>query len=85
MGTENRHVTLIYFIPYLLPLILWIFLQVQNLIERCLQLYMNRGEVVRTLSTRAKIEPAFTTLGESPSLCLLHMIFDARTFEGIGH
>ncbi|XP_042461948.1 uncharacterized protein LOC122045688 isoform X1 [Zingiber officinale] len=35
---------------------------VQNLIERCLQLYMNRGEVVRTLSTRAKIEPAFTTL-----------------------
>jgi len=37
---------------------------VQNLIERCLQLYMNRGEVVRTLSTRARIEPGFTTLGE---------------------
>lgn len=37
--------------------------QVQNLIERCLQLYMNRGEVVRTLSTRARIEPGFTTLG----------------------
>uniref|UniRef100_A0A0E0DNB4 Uncharacterized protein n=1 Tax=Oryza meridionalis TaxID=40149 RepID=A0A0E0DNB4_9ORYZ len=35
---------------------------VQNLIERCLQLYMNRGEVVRTLSTRARIEPGFTTL-----------------------
>lgn len=35
---------------------------VQNLIERCLQLYMNRGEVVRTLSNRARIEPGFTTL-----------------------
>ncbi|KAJ8476618.1 hypothetical protein OPV22_020345 [Ensete ventricosum] len=35
---------------------------VQNLIEHCLQLYMNRGEVVRTLSNRARIEPGFTTL-----------------------
>nr|XP_018682953.1 PREDICTED: uncharacterized protein LOC103987795 isoform X2 [Musa acuminata subsp. malaccensis] len=35
---------------------------VQNLIEHCLQLYMNRGEVVRTLSDRARIEPGFTTL-----------------------
>ncbi|XP_020576805.1 uncharacterized protein LOC110022281 isoform X2 [Phalaenopsis equestris] len=35
---------------------------VQNLIERCLQLYMNRGEVVRTLSNRARIEPGFTSL-----------------------
>lgn len=39
-------------------------LQVQNLIERCLQMYMNKGEVVRTLSTRARIEPGFTTLGD---------------------
>uniref|UniRef100_A0A8R7TSL1 Uncharacterized protein n=1 Tax=Triticum urartu TaxID=4572 RepID=A0A8R7TSL1_TRIUA len=37
---------------------------VQNLIERCLQLYMTKGEVVRTLSTRARIEPGFTTLGD---------------------
>ncbi|KAJ4952723.1 hypothetical protein NE237_029555 [Protea cynaroides] len=35
---------------------------VQNLIERCLQLYMNRDEVVKTLLHRAKIEPGFTTL-----------------------
>ncbi|XP_011625631.1 uncharacterized protein LOC18440344 isoform X2 [Amborella trichopoda] len=35
---------------------------VQNLIERCLQLYMNRAEVVKTLLTRARIEPGFTTL-----------------------
>ncbi|XP_019166316.1 PREDICTED: uncharacterized protein LOC109162089 isoform X2 [Ipomoea nil] len=35
---------------------------VQNLIERCLQLYMNRDEVVKTLVNRAKIHPAFTTL-----------------------
>ncbi|CAM8974516.1 unnamed protein product [Rhodiola kirilowii] len=35
---------------------------VQNLIERCLQLYMTRDEVVRTLLTRAKIDPGFTTL-----------------------
>ncbi|KAL5572091.1 hypothetical protein UlMin_021688 [Ulmus minor] len=35
---------------------------VQNLIERCLQLYMNRDEVVKTLLTRARIEPGFTSL-----------------------
>ncbi|XP_018460105.1 uncharacterized protein LOC108831035 isoform X2 [Raphanus sativus] len=35
---------------------------VQNLIERCLQLYMNKDEVVKTLLTRARIEPAFTSL-----------------------
>lgn len=35
---------------------------VQNLIERCLQLYMNRDEVVRTLLNRARIDPGFTTL-----------------------
>ncbi|RRT59073.1 hypothetical protein B296_00011828, partial [Ensete ventricosum] len=42
--------------------------KVQNLIERCLQLYMNRGEVVRTLSSRARIEPGFTTLGGAVNL-----------------
>lgn len=35
---------------------------VQNLIERCLQLYMNRDEVVKTLLNRARIDPGFTTL-----------------------
>ncbi|KAJ7972140.1 hypothetical protein O6P43_010073 [Quillaja saponaria] len=35
---------------------------VQNLIERCLQLYMNRNEVVETLLDQAKIEPGFTEL-----------------------
>ncbi|GAV74881.1 A_thal_3526 domain-containing protein [Cephalotus follicularis] len=35
---------------------------VQNLIERCIQLYMNRDEVVKTLLTRARIDPEFTTL-----------------------
>lgn len=35
---------------------------VQNLIERCLQLYMNRDEVVKTLLSRAKIDPGFTSL-----------------------
>lgn len=33
---------------------------VQNLIERCLQLYMNQKEVIDTLSVEAKIEPSFT-------------------------
>lgn len=37
--------------------------QVQNLIERCLQLYMNQKEVVETLLAQAKIEPGFTELG----------------------
>ncbi|CAA6667139.1 unnamed protein product [Spirodela intermedia] len=36
--------------------------KVQNLIERCLLMYMNRNEVVRILLTRARIEPGFTTL-----------------------
>lgn len=40
-------------------------LQVQNLIERCLQLYMTRKDVVNTLQMQAKIEPDFTLLGES--------------------
>lgn len=36
--------------------------RVQNLIERCLQLYMPRKEVVQTLQAQAKIEPSFTNL-----------------------
>lgn len=43
-------------------------LQVQNLIERCLQLYMNQKEVVETLSFQAKIEPSFTELGNTREL-----------------
>ncbi|KAL3533590.1 hypothetical protein ACH5RR_007111 [Cinchona calisaya] len=35
---------------------------VQNLIERCLQLYMSQQEVVNTLLQQAKIEPDFTEL-----------------------
>ncbi|XP_022742678.1 uncharacterized protein LOC111293895 isoform X2 [Durio zibethinus] len=35
---------------------------VQNLIERCLQLYMTQKEVVETLLAQAKIEPGFTEL-----------------------
>lgn len=35
---------------------------VQNLIERCLQLYMDRKEVIETLLAQAKIEPGFTEL-----------------------
>jgi hypothetical protein len=37
---------------------------VQNLIERCLQLYMNQREVIQTLNFQAKIEPGFTSLGQ---------------------
>nr|XP_028946262.1 uncharacterized protein LOC103431706 isoform X2 [Malus domestica] len=35
---------------------------VQNLVERCLRLYMNKNEVVNTLLDRARIEPGFTSL-----------------------
>lgn len=35
---------------------------VQNLIERCLQMYMSQREVVTTLQSQAKIEPGFTGL-----------------------
>ncbi|PWA81287.1 hypothetical protein CTI12_AA188270 [Artemisia annua] len=47
---------------------------VQNLIERCLQLYMNRDEVVKTLLNRARIDPGFTTLGLD-LLKVTYMIF----------
>ena len=36
---------------------------VQNLVERCLQLYMDKKEVAYTLQTQAGIEPGFTGLG----------------------
>ena len=35
---------------------------VQNLVERCLQLYMNQREVVGVLQKQAKIDPSFTAL-----------------------
>lgn len=35
---------------------------VQNLIERCMQLYMSQREVVTTLHTQAEVEPGFTGL-----------------------
>lgn len=35
---------------------------VQNLIERCLQLYMTRDEVINVLKTQATIDPGFTQL-----------------------
>ncbi|CAL5228504.1 g11653 [Coccomyxa viridis] len=35
---------------------------VQNLIERCLQMYMSQREVVYTLQQQAKVEPGFTQL-----------------------
>ena len=56
---------------------------VQNLIERCLQMYLSQREVVATLHGQAKIEPGFTGLvwqveppvatlrGESPSRCFV--------------
>ncbi|XP_073005134.1 uncharacterized protein [Typha latifolia] len=53
---------------------------VQNLIERCLQLYMNQKEVVDTLSFQAKIEPSFTELVHQ-SACYLseHASTSARS------
>lgn len=38
---------------------------VQDLIERCLQLYMNKDEVVKTLLEQARIQPGFTSIGKS--------------------
>ena len=35
---------------------------VQNLIERCLQLYMSQREAVFTLQARARVDPSFTAL-----------------------
>lgn len=54
-------------------------LQVQNLIERCLQLYMNQKEVVDTLSFQAKIEPSFTELGNSLLLPEVTSLFNLHS------
>ena len=46
---------------------------VQNLIERCLQMYLSQREVIATLQSQAKIEPGFTGLVwqvRSPTLLL---------------
>ena len=51
--------------------------QVQNLIERCLQLYMNQKEVVETLLEQAKIEPGFTELGNHSCYPLFFQIIFA--------
>lgn len=47
----------------LCPLILC-DIQVKDLIEYCLQLYMNQKEVIQTLEQNAHIEPGFTELGK---------------------
>jgi len=61
-------------------------LQVQNLIERCLQLYMTRKDVVNTLQMQAKIEPDFTLLGESTgSLTWGPLCPPALLWAGRGH
>jgi uncharacterized protein (TIGR01589 family) len=39
--------------------------QVQNLIESCLHMYMDRKEVVDALSHHSKIEPRITELGNA--------------------
>lgn len=36
--------------------------QVQNMIERCLQHYMNQREVVAALQSQCRIAPGFTSL-----------------------
>lgn len=46
---------------------------VQNLIERCLQLYMSQDEVIKTLLNQARIEPGFTGLELKMSASLLQM------------
>lgn len=45
------------------------------MIERCLQLYMNKDEVVKTLLSRAKIDPGFTTLGKYLETLLRFCVF----------
>ncbi|GJY53304.1 homeobox hemidesmosome 1, partial [Tanacetum coccineum] len=37
----------------------------KTLIEQCLQLYMNKDEVMKTLLNRARMDPGFTVLGMS--------------------
>ena len=38
-------------------------MQVQGMIERCLQSYMNQTEIITTLHLQANIDPGFTSLG----------------------
>lgn len=52
-----------------------VVIQVQNLIERCLQLYMSQKEVVSTLLHQAKIEPSFTELGKTHIILYFAQVF----------
>jgi len=52
---------------------LFVFLQVQDLVERCILLYMTPKEIVSTLQEKAKIEPMFTKIG---NFVLLNIHFD---------
>ena len=63
------------FFIWILPWCLFGSFQVQNLIERCLQLYMNPKEVVETLLAQAKIEPGFTELGSIFSSVVFFFLF----------
>lgn len=63
----------------------YVVLQVQNLIERCLQLYMNQKEVMNTLLIQAKIEPSFTELGAflSFSSSLIYFSYSDKYHRGM--
>lgn len=50
------------------------FIQVQNHIEKCLQLYMNQNEVIAALHLQANIEPGFTSLGMGTTQHLLILL-----------
>lgn len=39
-------------------------LQVKHFVETCIKSYMTKNEVIKALSTHAKIDPSFTCLGE---------------------
>ncbi|GJS99233.1 RNA-directed DNA polymerase, eukaryota, reverse transcriptase zinc-binding domain protein [Tanacetum coccineum] len=68
-------------------LVVLVDVEVQNLIKRCLQLYMNKDEVVKTLLNRARIDPGFTDLdslveiGRRECRLILSLLHKAETEE----
>jgi len=64
-----------YMYERLLTINLYVSLQVKNLIERCMQLYMSPKEIVKTLLEKENIEPEFTEISNTIFFLLFLLLF----------
>ena len=58
--------------------------QVKDLIEYCLQLYMSQKEIIQALQQNAHIEPSFTELGNFQGAQLFNLRYLPKRFGPFG-